>query len=73
MFDISVFTQRWNSVNGVYLELVASWLAFVVAIFMGHEHGDNKRQTRDGSSKAWFDLYMTLRKDFRREAFVWQI
>ena len=29
-----------------------SWLAFVVAIFMGHENGDNKGQLTDGTCKA---------------------
>ena len=34
------------------LARVASWLAFVVTIFMGHENGDNKGQLRDDASKA---------------------
>ena len=39
-------------IQPAYLARVASWLAFVVAIFMVHENGDNKDQPRDGASKA---------------------
>ena len=39
-------------IQPAYLARVASWLAFVVAIFMVHENGDNKGQPRDGASKA---------------------
>ena len=30
---------------------VVSWFAFVVAIFMGHENGDDKGKPRDDTSK----------------------
>ena len=39
-------------IQPAYLARVASWLAFVVTIFMAHENGDNKDQPRDGASKA---------------------
>ena len=39
-------------IQPAYLARVTSWLAFVVAIFMVHENGDNKGQPRDGASKA---------------------
>ena len=35
-----------------YLARVTSLLAVVVAIFLGHENGDNKGQPRDGARKA---------------------
>ena len=34
-----------------FLPCAVSWLAFVVAIFMGHEKGDNKGQPRDDACK----------------------
>ena len=34
-----------------FLARVVSWLAFVVAIFMGHENGGNKGQPRDDACK----------------------
>ena len=33
------------------LARVVSWIAFVVAIFMGHENGDNKGNSRDDTCK----------------------
>ena len=39
-------------IQPAYLARVVFWLAFVVAIFMGHEHDDNKGQLRDGARKA---------------------
>ena len=33
------------------LARVVSWLAFVVAILMAHENGDNKGQVRDDTCK----------------------
>ena len=34
-----------------FLARVVSWLAFVVAIFMGHENGDNKGKPGGGTYK----------------------
>ena len=38
-------------IQTAYLALVASWLAFVVIIFMAHENGENKGQQRDTAGK----------------------
>ena len=52
------YTFAWKSsylkalIQPECLARVASWLAFVIAIFMGHENGDNKGQLRDDASKA---------------------
>ena len=35
-----------------FLARVDSWFAFVVAIFMAHENGDNKGKPRDDTCKA---------------------
>ena len=55
---LMIFRDKSNDISlkaliqPAYLARVASWLAFVVAIFMVHENGDNNGQPRDGASKA---------------------
>ena len=40
-------------IQPAYLARVTLLLAFVVAIFIGHENGDNKGISRAGTIKAW--------------------
>ena len=49
-------------IQPAYLARVTSWLAFVVAILMGHENGKNKGQPRDDASKAcWLNKSQCVR------------
>ena len=52
-FTFLLFVNHLKAlIQPAFLARVASGLAFVVAIFMGHENGDNKGQLRDDASKA---------------------